>query len=384
MKFNKNIYVWSILALGAMLSACSDKDEPGAGGSTDDSEGVEIGIKTAVKLNTKTALIEDLTDGHQMNVFIDVTEESGAPYKNVATKATNKGGTWALDETVRLVKGRTAEVVAIYPWVEGITDYTAYPIDVTTQADVLYSGKGAFASHTSNVVTLNMKHALSMLSINVKTMNYSGQGVISNIKIEQPTLIATKGKLNAGSGKIEATDFGPLSAKVDAAATTDGISGALPGMWVIPFVSKDADPVKATITIDGKDYNVELPEVTMFSGWQYVFQAVLSNNGLVFLPTATEEYALNMTDDEFANLEGFGLLKITFAGSTFEFPVFTGDNVFGNIKAADGSSANYSLGGSLKLSNTSAQAIEIETWGSTGFEISSMEGVEEIDLSQYK
>ena len=228
-----------------------------------------------------------------------------------------------------------------------------------------------------------MKHALSMVSLNIKLEGYSGAGHITAIKLSQPALVATKGTMNIATGAITSTDFGVVSATTDNTATANGISGALPGMWVIPFTSKDQDPVAVTITIDGKEFTVDLPEVTMKTGWQYVFQGVMTAHGLTFNPTATEEYELNMKDDEFVPLNGFGMISLTFSGSTFAFPDFAGDNIFGNVSAADGSTANYTIGGSLKLKNTAAQQIVVETWNSTGFTINSTEGIDAIDLSNY-
>ena len=65
------IYIWSLLAAAApALTSCSDKDDPNGGGS---GNGVEVAIKTNVVLNTKTALIENLENNDEMNVWIDVT-----------------------------------------------------------------------------------------------------------------------------------------------------------------------------------------------------------------------------------------------------------------------------------------------------------------------
>lgn len=362
-------------------ASCSDKDDPGSQGGS--GNGVEIGIKTNVTLNTKTALIENLESGHEMNVWIDVTSETGAILSSDQVKATNNGDTWTLSKSVRLDKGQTADVYAVYPYSESNTNREAVPVNVASQEDVLYSGSASYASYTSNVVTLNMKHALSMIAVNIKKEGYKGNGVISKIKISEPSLVALKGTLNVTSGKITPTEFGELAVDVNATIGDGGINGVLPGMWVIPFSSKDHEAVKATITIDGKDYSVELPEVRMSTGWQYVFHAVLTANGLVFVPDATEEYALNKSDDEIGNLAGHGVITFTYSGREFAFPSFSGDNIFGNIKADDGSRANYKIGGSLKLSSDASQKVVVETWNSTGFTLDNIEGIDAIDLSQY-
>ena len=382
MKLNKS-YIWSLVALTSLsLAACGEKDDPAPTGGS--GEGGEIGIKTNVTLNTRSALIEELKDGHEMNVWIDVTSELGATVLSTQVHATNNAGTWQFDKSVKLDKGQTAEIYAVYPYTEGATSYKAVPVDITKQVDVLYSGSASYASYTSNVVTLNMKHALSMLSVNIKKEDsYSGNGVISKMKVSKSPLVATKGTLNAATGKIEVTETGDLAGDVNAAIGASGIQGALPALWVAPFSSKDQPELMMTLTIDGKDYTVALPEVSMKTGWQYIFHAVLSGNGLVFVPDATEEYALNKADDEIGTLTGHGVISFTFKGGKFVFPAFAGDNVFGNIKAADGSAANYTIGGSLDLSSASSQEVVVETWNSTGFSLSNIEGVEAIDLSAY-
>lgn len=374
-------YIWSLTALmTTALAACSEKDNPGG---EDSGNGVEVGIKTEVTLNTKTALIQKLDDGHEMNVWINVASDMGAVLSTDQLHATNTGGTWKLDKTVRIDKGQTAEIYAFYPYTPSATDVKAVPLDVTTQDDVLYSGAATYASYTANVATLNMKHAFSMVAVNVAKEGYAGSGVISRVKLAEPALIATKGTIDVTSGKITATEYGELAVDVNATIGETGINGLLPGMWVIPFSSKDQDPVKITLTIDGKDYTVDLPEVTMGSGWQYVFHAVLTPHGLVFVPDATEEYSLNKADDTMTGLTGHGVITFMYAGQTFLFPTFTGDNVYGNVKAADGSQANFSIGGSMNLSSGASQQVVVETWNSTGFSIVNIDGIDAIDLSAY-
>ena len=375
------IYIWSLLAAAApALTSCSDKDDPNGGGS---GNGVEVAIKTNVVLNTKTALIENLENNDEMNVWIDVTSETGAILSSEQMKATNNGGTWTLSNSTRLDKGQTAEIYAVYPYSDKNTNLEAVAVDVATQEDVLYSGSATYASYTSNVATLNMKHALSMIAVNVSKEGYQGDGVISKLRISQPSVIATKGTLNVKNGKVTVTENGDLTVDVNATIGNGGISGLLPGMWVIPFSSKDRPTVKVVMTIDGKEYAADLPEVSMNTGWQYVFHAVLTQNGLAFVPDATEEYALNKSDDEIGELTGHGVIMFTFTGETFNFPLFTGDNIFGNIKADDGTQTNYKIGGKLDLPSSGKRVITVETWNSTGFEVNSLEGIDAIDLSQY-
>lgn len=378
MKYTKS-FLWSLLALGA-LTACGEKDDPTPSGG----DGVELGIRTNVTLYTNAPLVKDLTDGHEMNVWVSVASELGAEISSENLHAVNRAGTWSFDKPVKLQKGQTAEVVAVYPFSSANTDPKSVAVNIADQVDYLYSGKGAYASYTSNIVTLNMKHALSMLTVNIKKeASYTDAGEITNIAIEQPSLIATKGTLNAYTGVVTPTEHGKLDVSVHAQIGANGVEGALPSLWVAPFSSKDQTPVKATITIDGKDYVVDLPEVMMNTGWQYIFQAVLTANGLSFIPDATQEYALNKADDEIGTLEGHGVIVFGFTGSKFVYPAFTGDNIYGSIKAADGAAANYKVGGSLDLKSSARQEVTVETWNTTGFSIANIEGIDEINLSNY-
>lgn len=384
MKIYRKLSVLSLIALtSAAFVGCGDKNNepgpnPGANG-----EGSEIGIRTEVKLNQKTAFIKELANGHEMNVWMEVTGSTGAVEASYDVHAVNNNGQWTLSPTVKIVKGQTADIYAFYPYSASNKDRKAVPVDATTQIDYLYSGSAVYASATSNVATLNMRHAMTMISFNIKKEGYSGEGLMTDVKISGAGVVPSKGTIDVTNGRVTATEYGPVSAKVNAVVGADGISGVLPGLWSIPFSTKDKDPVTVTLTIDGKEYSAVLPETVMTNGWQYAFRGVLTNNGLAFIPGSIEEFQLDFSDDEIAPTEGYGAIKFAFTGSVFNYPVFTGDNVFGNIASSNGKSCNYTAGGSLDLGASGSQTITVETWNSTGFEIHGFEGIDEIDLSNY-
>lgn len=55
--------------------------------------------------------------------------------------------------------------------------------------------------------------------------------------------------------------------------------------------------------IDGKSYVIDFPEVEMRTGFQYVLHLVLTNTGLVFIPSMTEIVSLNVADDAMEAME---------------------------------------------------------------------------------
>lgn len=374
----RNKYIFGALAL-VMLASCSDKkDDPKPSGDT-----VTVTFTTNVTINTKADLIKELTEGQEMNAYVKAFGSIDAQDLVSNVKAVNKAGTWNMTPEVKINKDQNAFIYAAYPYNEAATDPKAIPVDVTKQADVLYSGQFVPASFTTNHVKLNMKHALSMVALNIKKEGYSGEGLITGIAIEGKNIIATKGTMNVSSGKITPTEYGKLSVTgMKYVAGNDGISGALPAIWAIPFTVNDISDATVTVTIDGKEYKAGLPAIDMHTGWQYVFRAVLTQNGLVFVPNGVEEYALNRADDEMGPLEGYGVLNFNFSGTDFLFPAFTGDGIFGNVKTGSGKTVNFSIGGSLTgLSGN--EVITVETWNTTGFEIRSFEGIDAIDMSGY-
>lgn len=384
MKFDSKYILrgMAVCFMAAAFAACSDdkNDGPSGNGGNDDPNAKTVGIKTNITVNTKAALTTDFAEGNKMNIWAKEYNSVESADIQTGISATLKGNNWEISPAIRLSQGKIAFLYAAAPYDANATDLTKFPVDITTQTDYLYSGSYVAASFQNNVATLNMKHALSMLSINIAKQGYSGNGNVTALKItDSNNILVTKGTMNVSTGKITGTEHGTITANVSATATDHGIQGQLPSMWVAPFSNKGVDLV-LTVTIDGKEYNATLPEVTMNIGWQYVFQAVLTPNGLAIIPDATEEYSLNRTDDEMAQLNGYGAITFSVKGSTFNFPAFEGNEVFGNV-AYGNKSTNYSIGGSIELGG--ATSVTVETWNSTGFTISNFENIDEIDLTNY-
>lgn len=383
MKSIKNIYIAAAVALaGGMLASCSSsKDEPSNPGGSGD--GQLVTIRTNIVINTKSALIKEFGDGQAMNVYAKAYGAIDAADLVTGVKATRQSGNWTMSPEVRVKEGQNVFLYAFYPYNSANTDPTKIPVDINTQTDYLYSGNYVPASFTTHTVTLNMKHAQSMIAFNVKKEGYGGEGHITSIKLSSDKYIVTNGTLNVTSGAIAATGHGSIAAQVSATAGAQGISGVLPAIWAAPFNTLNTGAtVTAVITIDGKEYSIALPEVSAQRGWQYIFHCVLTKNGLAVVPEATEQYALDMSDDEFSQLTGYGVVKFAHkGGADFQFPSFDGNNIFGNVVVND-KSYNYSEGSTATVEK--AGDITVETWNSTGFHLGSINKVDRIDLSGYK
>lgn len=383
MKLYNLINGCTALLVVALMTACSDKggDSPDTGntGTPDDDQTVAVGITTEVI--TRANVTTEFTSGAEMNIYPKTYGRLDAPNMVENVKATMGASGWTIAPEIRIKKGQNAFLYAVAPFNAAYTDPAAIPVNVTEQVDLLYSGEYVPASFTTHNVKLNMKHALALATFNIASQGYSGAGTLTSLGISGEE-VYTSGKMNVSTGKITVEGKDPLNVGVSNTVAAGGWNSDLPRLWVIPFSTK-GKPATLTAVIDGKSYVIDFPEVEMRTGFQYVFHLVLTNTGLVFIPSMTETVSLNVADDAMEAMEGYGVLKFGFTGSTFTFPYFTGDNVFGTILPASGAGASYAIGGSLDLATPDTKDIVVETWNSTGFELNNLEGIESIDISGY-
>lgn len=377
MKFlNKaSIYTLALLAATA-ISSCKDNKEGGEP-SVPENDGTKVSITTEVITNSP--VITDFAKDQTMNVFVKKTASAtGDNFKENVKGTALGGGEWELSPAIYINQTqRNVFFYAAYPYVEGLNDVTAYPVDLSKQADVLYSGDYAAVSLQTTKARVRMKHALSMVSAVIDASSYNGSGTVTSMGISGSAVYLT-GKLNVSTGKITVADSD--KGIVTASMSQDVKSGSA-NLWVIPFSTKTSDAA-FNFTIDGKNYVVDMPEVEMKTGYQYVFHFILTPNGLVVRPDVIDEISLNAEGDNSDTAEGYGSIKFITSASSFTFPIFTGENVFGNVVSGD-KSVNYSLGGSMELSASGSKTVTIETWSSTGFELQSLEDIESIDISNY-
>ena len=120
----------------------------------------------------------------------------------------------------------------------------------------------------------------------------------------------------------------------------------------------------------------------MKTGWQYIFRLVLTNRGLECDPSKTETISLNVTTDEAQSFQLYGKIEITAGGSSVVTPTLAGDAVFGTVSTP---SKSFSYEGDTEVDGLRAgDKVTVESWNSTGFTISTLDGVSKIDLSAYE
>lgn len=370
---------FTIFTLGlTMLSSCgSDSAGEPEPAPSDGDVTVTITTEILTTANVTTAF----ANGDAMNVFPKTYGKIDAPNRVDNVKATLSGANWSMVPEVKISKGENAFIYAVAPYNAAYTDATAIPVDISQQIDLLYSGSYVPVSYTTHNAKLVMKHALSLVSFNISSQGYSGNGNLTNMKISGDN-VYTKGTMSIDNGKIIGTAKDAFALNVNKTINDAGWSDDLPRMWQIPFSTK-INKVNLTLTIDGKVYDVSFPEVEMKSGFQYIFRMILTDYGIEFIPGAVETISLNQTDDTMSALAGYGVLTIKHTGNTIMAPAFTGDDVFGTITWGDGMSSSYSPNATHNYSVSGDKEIVIESWNSTGFELEKLTGIETIDLTSY-
>ena len=381
--------ILSLCAAAALLMSCSsseDSVEPSTPTTPTDNN---VAVVITTDIVTRTTPAKSLfASGDAMNVW---AKSYGSPSANdiVANiRANYNGSAWTLDPGVYLDKDKqkNAFIYAVYPYQ---SEFASTPgrltIDATTQNDYLYSGSYVPVTVTTNTAKLNMKHAMSLAAFNIFTDGYSGAGQLQSLAISGDS-VYTKGVMTVENGKIRGTERGEIKVAFDKQITAQGWSNSMPRIWVIPlpFNTKSTKAYLKAV-IDGKEFNSVFPEVEMKIGFQYSFHLVLTDNGLEFIPDQTTTMALNFDEDEIAQLEGRGVLGVTFDGSSeFSSVVMAGVNVFGTVLWGDGEKSTYEDGISHTFSTAGSKKMIFETWNSTGFTIKNLTGISEIDISGYE
>lgn len=386
MKFPKYLFIASLVAGASVaLTSCgeskeSDPDAPVNPGTTPS----EKALKLSTNVLTEATVTTELGEAATMNVFVKTGSSLSSQNFKEGVKATFQNGAWSLSPLVEFNdQVKTLFVYAVSPYkVSGSFDPQRYPVDITEQVDVLYSGNAAAANYSQNITTarLTMKHALAMASFNISKSGYASEGKLTALSVNGQNVF-TEGDLDISTGNIIGTNRKAFSVAFDKNIDAAGWKADLPSLWLIPTSTKASDATLSA-TIDGKTYEVTFPQVDIRGGFQTIFHLILSPNGLVFRPDQIQTVSLNQGTDDPQLAQLYGQLTFKVNAAEFNFPTFTGDNVFGNIVAGS-TMLNYAIGGKVLLTTGTPTDVIVETWNSTGFSLNSIEGIDEIDISQY-
>lgn len=372
-------YIFLLPAL-AVLGACSDSKENGGDNGPADGA-VEIKLTTSV--DTRAAVTTDFGNGDAMNLYAKAYNSAESNDKFPARKAEFADGAWTLSPRLYVQDGELAFLYAVAPYNASYTDPAKIPVKLSDQIDLLYSGTGVPVNYQNTTAKMTMRHAFSLVSFNISSM--IGNQEITSVSITGSNVYSA-GTFNAEKGRFTGTDKTQYTHPVSATLTSSWLTKDLPQMWMIPFSTKQ-ESATLTAVIGGKTYTVDLPEVEMTRGTQYVFRLVLGNLGLEFVEGGLEIIPLDQADDEYADLKDYGMLRFSVKGSEWTLPTIQGHSVFGRYSVNDAEEkGTYRVDRvqTLKFNDPSrSNSVALESWNSTGFTLDNIEGLEEIDLTNY-
>lgn len=276
-----------------LFAGCEFRDS----GNVENMEPVELQIAPVVA--TTRSAIQEATAMGTVAVYATGTDYADGNNYAVYTYGNNSWGNSAADKIY--LTNAAATIYGYYPTtakydsnleidvtlLEGTASTTITTVDNATgtaiasadgEVDCMWATAVSNVSNASNNnVTLAMNHALSMVSFRVyKDASYQGAGKLTKIIVENAP---TKSMLSKGtSPKMKITDGTLIPGTAQNATYTRTIQSGYSlvatkdaskkfSILVLPIdMSIGADNIKATFTVDGADYSVNLTAPSDNSG----------------------------------------------------------------------------------------------------------------------
>ena len=376
-------FLISCLALSAF--GCSDsKESPLDPPVSPDKPAATTQIVTFTTDVLTRSVVTELGESAEMNVYAKEYKTLGAQdVVEGSIKSVCKSKVWTSSPEIKLKKDEKAFLYALYPYASANTDPTAVAVDANKQIDYLYSGEGIMASYTSPKVSLTMSHALAVMAFNVCKSSYSGAGVLQEIKVQGDKFVTT-GTLNVEKGTIASAKVGKLTVRCDKKLEEGGWTNNLPQTFTLPNVS-DGQNIALTLVVDGRDYVVLLPNVTIEQGYKYIFRLGLTDRGITLFADATEKISLKQETDKMPIESGVSTLVFNYLGKSITLPQITGKSMApGIVNWGDTTPGNvYYVGLSHNYPDVAEHQISVENWNAEEITFSSLKGIQSIDITAF-
>lgn len=324
----------SLAAIAACVAftSCSNEDEPSVvNGGAVALRKVNVGINSLSSRSGITATsfagnesiglflfggdgIDDAVNGrYNVGENQALVEPLNVKYTRGADAGNAENPEWWTSQNPIILSSKAGKLYSYYPYAEGAgnTDATKILVRVASsqgtgisdgtstsdgnpQFDYMYSSAISNVNNTTEHVDLVMNHALTMVTFKFVRNTYPGDGLISKIQLrnKQDGTYVKNGDatLHLGTGAITGGTAGEVYCLPNVVLTDVSASDAIPHMLVYPNAAKlAADDVVLAITMDGKNYEIALPNTLASTGDTYEW---LAGNNYV--------YTLNM------NGYGFG------------------------------------------------------------------------------
>ncbi|MBQ0025245.1 MAG: fimbrillin family protein [Bacteroidales bacterium] len=252
--------VLSIIVLAASVVAavsCGGKDTAAT------EQPLRISVKSID--GTKAVITNDgfpESSAAAMGLFLKASDGNSdydghtAGYSNVKAEKAAASSTWEINPSIMLSETK-GTLFAYYPYSSSATDFEQVPVVSSINgADYLYSVPFTGLNASTNAATLNLKHALALVSINfIRNSSYSGPGKLSYLSLSSDA-IAPTGRMDIRDGSLTASSSPIVFSGFE---ETIGESGLTEYLLVVPALySTEKRDVELTCVIDGVQYNLSM------------------------------------------------------------------------------------------------------------------------------
>lgn len=210
----------------------------------------------AVGVETSKAVVNGnaFPDEDECSIGLFLTSESGGiyeggPYSNMEFVKEEKSQKWTCSTPVVLTDA-PGNLYAYYPYSSSVSNLSEVPVQSSLDGkDYMYAIPVSGVNASNSEVTLEMKHALALICLNLsKGTGYEGGCKMTSVALSGEGIAAT-GTMDASTGNIsaEASEF--LVSGIEH-SFSEGLSENL---LVVPaVVSSEKQKVKVACTIDGE------------------------------------------------------------------------------------------------------------------------------------
>lgn len=377
------------LTMGMMLAwGCSDDPE------IESVQGPTLQINASLSVPGETkALKTAWANNDKLGLFIKAENSlSASNYGEVTGQVVGSynGSSWTASPSVSL-SASSAYVFSYFPYSSSVTSGKTVPIDITTQTDYLYGGAPVTANNSNASVSLAMKHALCVLSFNVKRNGYIGTGNLTSVSIRNKsgkTKFISTGTMDISTGAITGTAYNGYTISKSKQITESGWTSDLPMAMVVPFSTASPSELELEFVVDAKSYVVDVPVNKSFTaGSKYVINLTINSSTLVLdasnitiIPWGSEQ-SVNL-DDVASKVKGVAFtLTTTTSGQSFTGPSLGAVN--GTVEWGDGQTGSYTANATHTYSNAGTYSVQMSTEDAVQtVTFPSITYIDEIDLSQ--
>ena len=267
-------------------------------GSSNNAEKLSLAVEIPDKGSRSVITGNVLPDNSQIGVA--VVDKSGISYmdktyKNICYTGKTVDGVqvWTADDDI-LLNGEEGTLYAYHPWSASVTDLSSVAVnmDETDQKDWMVATPVTGLSETQSIATVKLKHVLCNLSISFNRRGYTGQGLVSAVKVQSDAFAVT-GTLNALTGVF--TAYGSTHEITREFSTNFGPEDESPetcNVMVIP--NGISGPVTVSVTVDDVTYTFTTSAITFGAGQSYRFNMNMTKDGLVFSSIVVYEWNVTL------------------------------------------------------------------------------------------